>query len=289
MIKTRSDTVFQYFNNTILIAIGLSMIAPLIHLLAVSLSSSLYARAKLVYFWPRGFNTEVYRAIFETKALWRAMGVSVYITVMGTLLTLILSSLLAYALSRKQLKYRKQIMQGILVTFIFNIPLIPSYLVVKELGIENTLWALIIPGATGAFFIIIMKTFFQNLPQELFDSAKIDGCSETGIYFRIALPLSKAVIATVAIYQAVGHWNSYFGALLFIRSPQLKPLQLVLRGLVVEEDSNFKMKEFDIQQLSTPAMMKAGIIIFATVPILIVYPFLQKYFVKGSMIGSLKE
>ncbi|MDF2669675.1 MAG: transporter permease subunit [Paenibacillus sp.] len=286
----KSEKRFQLVNNTFLILLSVSMILPMIHLLAVSLSSPAYAKAKLVSFWPRGFNLEVYKTILSSEQMWRSMGVSVYITVLGTLLTLLLCSSLAYALSRPGMKGRKFVLQAIILTFVFSIPLIPGYLVVRGVGLEDTLWALIIPGAVSAFYIIIMKTFFQGFSSDLLDAAKMDGCTEFGIYVRIIVPLSKAVMATIALFHAVGQWNSYFGALIFIRTKTLMPLQIILREFVQGDEAHTIQQGMpDLMVASTPEMIKAGAIIFGTLPILIVYPFLQKYFVKGATLGSLKE
>ncbi|WJH33878.1 carbohydrate ABC transporter permease [Paenibacillus sp. CC-CFT747] len=180
-------------------------------------------------------------------------------------------------------------LRGIVVTFIFSAPLIPNYLLVRSLGMENTLWALMIPGALSAFYVIIMKTFFQGISSEMFDAAKMDGCSEWGIYARVAIPMSLPVIATIALFHAVGQWNSYFSALLYIRSKDLLPLQVLLRNLVMEEQASNMASSAEVSLVMTPEMLKAGITLFATLPILIVYPFLQKYFVKGASLGSLKE
>ncbi|MFK7695151.1 carbohydrate ABC transporter permease [Paenibacillus sp. HJGM_3] len=291
MPSYKSDRVFGLFNGTLLIVISLSMLAPLVHLLAVSLSSPKYVGAKQVYFWPKEWNVQVYKTIFETDSLWRALGVSVYITVFGTLIALVITSTIAYSLSRARMPFRRLILRGIIVTFVFSVPLIPSYLVVRSLQMENTLWALMIPGALTAFNVIIMKTFFQGISSEMFDAAKIDGCGEAGIYTRIAIPLSTPVIATIALFHAVGQWNSYFSALIYIHSKSLLPIQVVLRNLVIEDNlgSFTQLGTVDLSRPATPEMLKAGIILFGTLPILIVYPFLQKYFVKGAMLGSLKE
>ncbi|WNQ08969.1 carbohydrate ABC transporter permease [Paenibacillus aurantius] len=285
----RSDRWFSFINGTFFIVLCLTMISPLIHLAAVSLSEARYANAKLVYFWPKGWNTEVYSMILGMDNLWRAMGVSVYITVLGTLISLVLTSTIAYALSRPSMPGRKIVLRGIVVTFIFSAPLIPNYLLVRSLGMENTLWALMIPGALSAFYVIIMKTFFQGISSEMFDAAKMDGCSEWGIYARVAIPMSLPVIATIALFHAVGQWNSYFNALLYIRSKDLLPLQVLLRNLVMEEQASNMASSAEVSLVMTPEMLKAGITLFATLPILIVYPFLQKYFVKGASLGSLKE
>mgnify|MGYP001294428109 FL=1 len=281
--------MFPFINGTLFVLLCLTMIAPIIHLAAVSLSSPLYAQAKMVTFWPKGFNIEVYKTIFNMENIWRSMGNSIIITVGGTLIALAFTSTLAYPLSRPNMKGRKWVLRGILVTFIFSAPLIPSYLLVRGLGMENTLWALMIPGALNAFNVIIMKTFFQGISSEMFDAAKIDGSNEAGIFARIAIPLSMPVIATIALFHAVGQWNSYFSALIYIRNKDLLPLQVLLRNLVVEEEANMMANATELATVLTPEMLKAGITLFATVPILIVYPFLQKYFVKGIVLGAVKE
>lgn len=291
MVINKSDRIFQICNGLFLLFCSITMLAPIIHLIAVSLSSAKYADAKLVYLWPRGFNLQVYQTIIGMEQLWRSLGVTVFITVAGTALSMFLVSTLSYSLSRPESPGRKVILRLILVTFIFQAPLIPNYLVIKSLGLENTIWALIIPSALGAFAVIIMRTFFQGISSELFDAAKIDGCNEYSIYLRIAMPLSTAVLATLSLFHAVALWNSYFSALIFIRDRELYPLQLVLRSLIVENEGAQELSQMssEVATTATPEMLKAGIIIFATAPILIVYPFLQKYFVKGAMLGSIKE
>ncbi|WP_235886395.1 carbohydrate ABC transporter permease [Paenibacillus cymbidii] len=282
---------FQTGLTAVLLAACLTMIAPLVHLLAVSLSSARYADAGLVGFWPKEPSLNVYRTIVGMRTLWRSMGVSIYITVAGTAAALALASSLAFALSRPAMPLKSWFLRGIIVTLVFSIPLIPGYLVIKALSMENTLWALIVPGALSAFNVIIMRTFFLGISSELFDAAKIDGSGEFGLYTNVVLRLSGPVLATIALFHAVGQWNQYFAPLIYIRDKSLLPLQVLLRNLVVESDVNSMMQSGQIQMslAATPEMMKAGIVIFATVPILIVYPFLQKYFVKGAMLGSLKE
>jgi ABC-type glycerol-3-phosphate transport system permease component len=187
------------------------------------------------------------------------------------------------------MKGRRWVLRGIILTFIFSAPLIPNYLLIRALNMDNTLWVLMIPGALGAFNVIIMKTFFQGISTEMFEAAKIDGCSELGIFARIAIPLSAPVIATIALFHSVGQWNSYFTALIYIRDKDLMPLQVLLRNLIMEDQANQMASTTELSLVLTPEMLKAGITLFATLPILIIYPFLQKYFVKGAMVGSLKE
>lgn len=287
----RSEKSFQWINAAFFVALCFTMVSPMIHLLAVSLSDPKFANSKLVVLWPKGFQTNVYESLLHMKDMWRAMGVSVYITIMGTLLCLIMTSALAYALTRPMMPGRKLILKLILITFIFPVPLIPSYLIVKELGMINTLWSLIIPGAVGAYNVFIMKTFFQGISSELIDAMKIDGSGESGIYTRLVLPLSAPVLATIALFHSVGTWNGYFGAMIYLRSEKLFPLQLKLKNMVATSatDSGLDHIALDSGVLSSPETIKAAVIIFSTLPILIVYPFLQKYFVKGAMLGSLKE
>ncbi|MBB6734120.1 carbohydrate ABC transporter permease [Cohnella zeiphila] len=281
---------FSLANTVLFTVLCLTMIAPLVHLAAVSLSAPVYANAKLVTFWPMGFQFGVYKTIAGMGNIWRSMGNSIYITVVGTGIALAFTSTLGYSLSRPNMKGKRWVLRGIVLTFIFSAPLVPSYLLVRSLGMENTLWALMIPNALNAFNVIIMKTFFQGISSEMFDAGKIDGCSEWGILWRIAVPLSAPVIATLALFHMVGQWNSYFSALIYIRDRDLQPMQVLLRSLIVEEEANNMIaSSTDVASLMTPEMLKAGITLFATLPILIVYPFLQKYFVKGAMVGSLKE
>ncbi|WP_284646080.1 carbohydrate ABC transporter permease [Paenibacillus silviterrae] len=290
-IMPRSERAFQWVNGVFFTVLCFTMIAPMIHLAAVSLSSPLYANNKMVVLWPKGIQFNVYESLFGMKDMWKAMGVSVYITLMGTLLCLIFTSTLAYALTRPMMPGRKLITRLILFTFIFPVPLIPSYLVVKSLGMINTLWALIIPGALGAYNVFIMKTFFQGISNELVEAMKIDGSGEFGVYARLVLPLSAPVLATIALFHSVGTWNAYFGALIYIRSKDLFPLQLKLKNMVASSatDSGLDSIAVDSGIFSSPETIKAAAILFTTLPILIVYPFLQKYFVKGAMLGSLKE
>ncbi|WJH35852.1 carbohydrate ABC transporter permease [Paenibacillus sp. CC-CFT747] len=291
MITRRSERPFQWANAAFFIVLCFTMIAPILHLVSVSVSSPVYANNKLVVLWPKGFQLSVYETLFGMKDMWRAMGVSIYISLMGTLLCLILTSTLAYTLTRPMMPGRRMITRLILFTFIFPVPLIPSYLVVKELGMINTLWALIIPGALGAYNVFIMKTFFQGISAELVDAMKIDGSGELGVYARLVLPLSAPVLATIALFHSVGTWNSYFGALIYLRSKNLFPLQLKLKNMVASSgtDSGLDSIAVDSGILSSPETIKAAAILFSTLPILLVYPFLQKYFVKGVMLGSLKE
>ncbi|MFC0215767.1 carbohydrate ABC transporter permease [Paenibacillus chartarius] len=283
------DNVFRLFNYVFLAAAAATMLMPLVHLLAVSLSSPIAADSKIVFLLPVEFTTAAWVHVLQNKGLWTSFGVTVYITIVGTALSLLFSVLTAYPLSRKEFLVRRPIMLGIIITMIFNAPMIPFFLTVRELGLMNSLWALILPGLIGTFDMIIIRTFFMGIPPELDDSARIDGCSDAGIMFRIYLPLSKPVLATVSLFYAVGYWNTFNRAVLFIRNPDLWPLQMKLRAYLTSPEElaavNLFMGDYDFNTTT----LKAATILFATVPILLVYPYLQKYFVKGSMLGSIKE
>ncbi|RRJ66651.1 carbohydrate ABC transporter permease [Paenibacillus oralis] len=289
MKQTHGEKIFQLFNYLFLAAASLSMLLPLLNLLAVSFSSPIAADSKRVFLLPVEFTAASWEKILHNSDLWLSFGVTLYITVLGTLLSMLASILLAYPLSRKEFLLRKPIMLGIVITMIFNAPMIPFFLTVRELGLLNSLWVLILPGLISTFNMIIIRTFFMGLPGELDDSARIDGCTEGGILFRIYLPLSKPVLATISLFYAVGYWNTFQRAVLFIRDPDKWPLQMKLRAYLTSPEelasANLLLGDYNFNTTT----LKAATILFATVPIILVYPYLQKYFVKGAMLGSLKE
>ncbi|MZQ86389.1 ABC transporter permease subunit [Paenibacillus sp. 5J-6] len=289
MKQTYGEKVFQVFNYLFLAAAAGTMLMPLVHLLAVSLSSPIAADSKTVFLLPVEFTWASWGHILQNKGLWSAFGVTAYITIVGTLLSMLFSVLTAFPLSRKEFLIRKPFMLAVIITMIFNAPMIPFFLTVRELGMMNSLWSLILPGLIGTFNMIIIRTFFMGIPAELDDSARMDGCTDGGILFRIYLPLSKPVLATVSLFYAVGYWNTFQRAVLFIRDPNKWPLQMKLRAYLQSPEElaavNLFLGDYDFNTTT----LKAATILFATVPIILVYPYLQKYFVKGSMLGSLKE
>jgi len=289
MKLSASEKLFQIFNYVILTIAASTMLFPFLHLLAMSFSSPVAADSKEVFLWPVGFTFGTWEHILQNRGLWQSFGITIWVTVIGTLFSMILSVLTAYPLSRQEFLVRKQVMLFIVITMIFNAPLIPFFLTVRELGMMNTLWSLIIPGAISTYNMIIIRTFFMGLPKELDDSAKIDGCNEFRVLFQIFLPLSKPVLATISLFYAVGYWNIFQRAVLFLRNQELWPLQMKLRAYLTSPEElaqvNLFLGDYDFNTTT----LKAATIIFATVPILLVYPYLQKYFVKGSMLGSLKE
>ncbi|MEI7025386.1 carbohydrate ABC transporter permease [Paenibacillus sp. y28] len=288
MKQTWGEKGFAWVNYAVLGAASLTMLLPLVNMLALSFSSPYAADAKQVFLLPVEFTAASWAYILQKRDLWASFGVTVYITVIGTLLSMLFTVLTAYPLAQRVFLIRKQVMLFIVITMIFNAPMIPFFLTIRELGMLNSLWSLILPGLISTFNLIIIRTFFMGIPGELEDSARIDGCSDYRILFQMYLPLSKPVLATVSLFYAVGYWNTFQRAVLFIRDPGLWPLQMKLREYLINTEEilpvNQMVGAFDFNATT----LKAATIIFATVPILLVYPYLQKYFVKGALLGSVK-
>ncbi|WP_282940562.1 carbohydrate ABC transporter permease [Paenibacillus sp. RC67] len=288
MKPTLGEKSFSVVNYAVLAVASLTMLFPLIQMLAVSFSSPYAADAKQVFILPVEFTTASWDFILHKKDLWHSFWVTIFISVVGTLLSMLFTVMTAYPLAQQAFLIRKQVMLLIVITMIFNAPMIPFFLTVRELGMLNSVWSLIIPGLISTFNMIIIRTFFMGMPQELDESAKMDGCNDFRILFQIYLPLSKPVLATVSLFYAVGYWNTFQRAVMFIRDPNLWPLQMKLREYLMNTEEilpvNQMIGTFDFNATT----LKAATIIFATVPILLVYPYLQKYFVKGALLGSVK-
>jgi putative aldouronate transport system permease protein len=227
---------------------------------------------------------EAYRALINDPTVPRAFGVTVYLTVLGTLINLILTVFLAYPLSRKAMPGRKFFMLYVVITLVFSGGIIPTYLIVKQTGLLDTIWAMIIPTAVWSFNVLIMKSFFENLPEELFESAKMDGAPEFRLVWQIVLPLSIPVIITVGLFYAVGHWNQFFHTIMYVTDRNLFPLQVVVRNILLQTQEPLR-EATDV--LPTVTLQMAAVIL-ASLPIIIVYPFLQGYFIKGMLLGSVK-
>ncbi|MGO4499799.1 carbohydrate ABC transporter permease [Paenibacillus sp. 2RAB27] len=284
------DVSFNIFNYTLLILFTFICIFPFINTLANAFSSSHAIQTGKVVLWPVEFQLDAMKSVVTDSNIIRSLGVTIYITVVGTALNMLFSITTAYPLSRKDLKGRKYFMNFMIVTMVFSGGMIPSYLLIKSLGLLNSLWALMLPGLISAFNVIIMKSFFQDLPEELREAAVMDGCGNLRYLAQVVLPLSGAVLATISLFYAVGHWNAYFAAVLYIDDSALYTLQVKLRNilLLAQMDTSLEtMQSLDNLNVIEESL-KGATIVFATVPILIVYPFLQKYFVKGSFLGSVK-
>ncbi|WP_338131301.1 carbohydrate ABC transporter permease [Cohnella rhizosphaerae] len=240
--------------------------------------------------WPRKWSIVAYEYIFSSHSFIRSLRVTVYITVLGTLVNLFFTTTMAYGLSRK-IYGQKFIMLAILFTMLFSAGMIPTYLVVKETGLLDSIWSLILPAAIAPFNLIIVRQFFMSLPQELSESALIDGASDLVIFQRIVLPLSKPILAAFGLFYAVGHWNNYFAGILYLNDQTKWPIQVILRQIVVQSDAMNALGVINPEMLANqppPETVQMAAILISTLPILIVYPFLQKHFAKGVMIGSIK-
>lgn len=279
---------FDVLNALLLTGVVAACLYPFIYMLAVSLSDSASIAKGEVWLWPKGVNLDMYRYVFEDGRVLKGYKNTIIYTSFGTLISLIVTALGAYSLSKNRMVMCKPILMMIVFTMFFNGGMIPTFLVVKELGLINTVWGMVLPGAVGTWNLLIMRTFFMGLPQELEESGKMDGLSEIGIFFRIVLPLSKPVLATIGLYYAVGMWNNFMGPLLYLREADLQPLQVILRNIVLS--GQFTGTEGPVvgEIVVVEDGLKFAAIMVSTLPILMVYPFIQKYFVKGALIGSVK-
>ena len=261
---------------------------PFLFILAASFSSPLFISQGKVGIFPLGFTTIAYRMVFEYPMIWRAYFNTVFYTVFGTAINILLTVFAAYPLSRKNFLGRKFFSLMVFIPIIFTSGIIPSFLVVNGLGLRNSVWAMVLPGAIMSFNVIIMRTFFEEIPSALEESARIDGATHSVILRRIILPLSIPSIATIGLFYAVGHWNSFFSALLYLRDPEMHPIQIVLRNIVIMNQTEMVMQSVESDRAQIGETIKYATIMVATLPILAVYPFIQKYFVKGVMLGSVK-
>jgi putative aldouronate transport system permease protein len=285
--NTLGDKIFDGVNYTLLALVGLATILPFIYILAVSFTSPHEVAKGGFILFPKEWSLSAYKYIFSTNTLIRALGVSIYITVVGTFINLLLTSLMAYPLARQTLRGRQAIIIAVLFTMLFSGGLIPTYFVVKALGLTNSLWSLMIPTAISGFNLIVLKNFFQSIPDGLEDSARIDGCTDVGVLFRIVLPLSMPAMATFGLFYAVSHWNQFFNAIMYINDNNKWPVQVLLREIVILAQSRIGDTGFEETEIQ-PLTIRMAVIVFATLPIMVVYPFLQKHFAKGVLLGSVK-
>jgi putative aldouronate transport system permease protein len=285
--KTLGNRLFDIFNYSFLLIFSIACALPFLYVLAVSFTSPAEVARGGIILFPKEWSLASYRYIFSTDTLVRSLMVSIYITVVGTFINLLFTSLMAYPLSKPHIRGRKIILLAVLFTMLFGGGLIPTYFVVKAMGLTNTLWSLMIPSAISGFNLIVLKNFFQQIPDGLEDSAKIDGCSDLGVLFRIVLPLSMPAMATFALFYAVSHWNQFFNAVIYINDNTKWPIQVLLREIVILAQSRIGDAGIDDAEIQ-PLTIRMAVIVFATVPILFVYPFLQKHFTKGVLLGSVK-
>ncbi|MFE5323224.1 carbohydrate ABC transporter permease [Paenibacillus sp. NPDC056579] len=289
--KGHSDEkVFDAIVNTLAALVLVAVLYPLLFIVSASFSDPALVLNGEVLLLPKQVTLEAYKNVFENEQIWNGYLNSIIYTAVGTAINLIMTTLAAYPLSRPDLPGRGGIMFFVTLTMFFSGGLIPSYLLVKSLGMVNTMWALIIPGAVATYNLIVMRTYFQSsIPWELQEAAHMDGCSNWKLLTHVILPLSKPILAVMVLFYAVGHWNSYFNALIYIRNKELYPLQLVLREVLMVSqadavDSNVGLES----KVLLAESIKYVVIIISSLPVLLMYPFVQRHFVKGVMIGSLK-
>ncbi|MCY4537857.1 MAG: carbohydrate ABC transporter permease [Chloroflexi bacterium] len=286
------DRIFMFFNASVLLVITVAILLPLIFIVSASFSSAEAVIAGRVTLWPVDFSLLGYETIFEHKKVWDGFGNSLFYTVFGTLFNVAMTIIAAYPLSRDDLVGRRFITMAFIFTMLFSGGLIPTYMVVRDLGLLNTRAAMILPTGIGVFNLLITITFFRTtIPPELIEAARIDGANDFRTFLSIVLPLSRPIIAVLVLFYAVNHWNSYFQALIYLKDQELFPLQIVLREILIENSIDASML-IDVEDLiareGLRELLKYSLIVVASVPVLIIYPFVQRHFVKGMMIGSVK-
>ncbi|CAM4488136.1 carbohydrate ABC transporter permease [Paenibacillus tarimensis] len=284
------EKLFDGMNYLFLAALALITVLPFIYIIAGSFATEAELSERSFFLIPRDYSLSAYHYIFSSETIFRGMGVSIFITAVGTLVNLAFTLTMAYSLSRRELLGRRLIMNLVIFSMLFSGGMIPTYLVVKELGLLDSYAAVILPGAISAFNLIIIRNFFQELPAGLEESARIDGCTDLGVLWRIVLPLSKPIIATFGLFYAVGHWNNFFSALLYLNDHTMWPLQVLLREIVMLSQMAIgDVGSMDPNYVKPPEQsVKMAVIVVGTIPILLVYPFLQKHFAKGMLLGSIK-
>lgn len=284
--RSAPDRVFDTIVVVALVLVGLFALVPLLVVVAASFTpySEVLANGGYVLF-PTRFTLEGYIAMWTTTRIPRAMLVSTFVTVVGTALNMVLSTGLAWPLSRKEMPGRSFILLALVFTTVFNAGIIPTYLVVRGTGLLNSVWAMIIPSALSVFNVFIMKTFFEGLPAELSESARLDGAGELRLLLRIIFPLAVPVLLTIGLFYAVANWNTFFAAIFYIRDASLQPLQVVLRDLLT---TNIEAA-FDPEEVTPALTLRMAAVVITALPMIVVYPFIQKHFQKGVLIGSVKS
>ncbi|MFI7062105.1 carbohydrate ABC transporter permease [Kribbella sp. NPDC050124] len=283
-----SYRVFQVFNVAILLLVVVLTLYPFLNIVAQSFSSESAISAGKVNLFPVGFDTSTYQVVMNDAMFWRNYGNTVLYTVVATAISLVLTTCMAYVLSKKHLRGRTFIIGFVVFTMFFNGGLIPNYVLVSQLGMKNTLWAVVLPNAISVFNLLVMKAFFENMPPELEEAAMIDGLTTFGILLRIVLPLSKAILATMMLFYAVANWNAWFGAFLYLDDKSLFPVTIYLRNMIAGATSGTSAGATGDDLTQIAASIKAVTMVLTVLPILCVYPFVQRYFVTGVMLGSVK-
>ncbi|MBQ8815461.1 MAG: carbohydrate ABC transporter permease [Lachnospiraceae bacterium] len=292
-IKYNQDRLYYIICYTVIAILTLVVLYPIIYIISASLSNADSVVQGRVWLWPVDINLDAYKVLFNRKSIWVGYKNTIIYTVGGTVINLVITLMCAYPLARKNLRGRSAIMFLFSFTMLFNGGMIPNYVLVRELGLMNTRWSLMLPGAMSVYNMIVCRTFIQtNIPDELLEAAQIDGCRDSQFFFRVVLPLSKPIIAVLALWYGVSHWNAYFNAFLYLKNQDLYPLQIFLKELLVQSE---QMGETEMVLGNSGSIsqnlyvtLKYCVIIISTLPLFCVYPFVQKHFQKGVMVGSVK-
>lgn len=281
------EKIFTIFNSIFLLLLALICIVPFLNIIATSFASTQEVVAKKFILFPTTFSLDAYRYILSTPTIFRALAVSIGITGLGTIVSMCVTSLMGYGLSRKYLFGRGFFNFMVVFSMLFSGGMIPTFLVVRSLRLINSYWSMILPVTVNAMNMIIMRNFFQALPNSLEESAKMDGCTDFGVFFKIMLPLALPSIATISLFYAVTYWNTYMTAILYINDSSKWPIQILLRQIVIVS-SGMQAESSAVDIIPPAQTIKMAVIVIATVPMLVAYPFVQKYFVKGALVGSVK-
>lgn len=285
---SRGFRVFQAVNAVILTGVVVLTLFPFINIVANSFSSEGHIRAGEVTFWPRGFNLTTYKRVMTDSTFWTGYRNTVYYTLLATVISMVLTTCYAYVLSKRHLRGRGALIGVAVFTMFFNGGLIPNYVLISGMGLRNTVWAIVLPNAINVFNLLVMKAFFENMPVELEEAAAVDGLNTYQTLWRIVLPLSKAVIATMVLFYAVSFWNSWFSAFLYMDKQDLFPVTVYLRNLIAGATTGSNESVASDTALQIAANIKAVTIVLTTLPIMCIYPFIQRYFVRGVMLGAVK-
>lgn len=291
-ILSRSDQVFYAVITVVLTLAFICVLYPCVFVLAASFSSGSAVQAGKVILWPVDFSLEGYKTVFNTSTVFTGFRNSLFYTVAGTSINIVVTMIAAYALSRRDLPGRNVLMLFFIFTMFFSGGMIPSYMLIQNLGLINTRWALLLPGAMSVYNMIVARTFIESsIPTELLEASKIDGCSDIRYFLSVVIPLSKSIIAVLVLFYGVGHWNQYFNAMIYLNSKHLYPLTIFLREILMADQidpSTVTDPVLQAQLAQAAGVIKYALIVVSMIPVLIIYPFIQKYFVKGVMIGSVK-
>ena len=292
MRRSKSDLAFDIFNYVLLGLAALVVLYPLYFVVIASFSDPDAINTGRVVLWPVGFNTMGYEKIFADAKIWRSYSNTIFYTLLGTTINIFLTMMFAYPLSRREFFGRKFLTFFMMFTLYFQGGLVPTYLLMQDINLYDTPWVMVLLPALNVFNVIIARTNIQNnIPEELYEAACLDGCSHLKYFWKVVFPLSKTIIAVLVLYYGVAHWNDYMNGLIYLRDEGLYPLQLVLRGILVENQASASMMsdvESMMAQQKAAELIKYGLIIVSALPVLVIYPFLQKYFEKGVMVGSVK-